>query len=72
MRVARKAWELAMAVTHKGKDKDKKDEGRMLLVADSDFLSDGVIGAMLKALKQAMARIEALELKVEELSHAGG
>jgi gliding motility-associatede transport system auxiliary component len=41
----RKAWELAMAVTHKGKDKDKKDEGRMLLVADSDFLSDGVIGA---------------------------
>ena len=41
----RKAWELAVAVTRKGKDKDKKDEGRMLLVADSDFMSDGVIGA---------------------------
>jgi len=42
----RKTWELAMALTHKGKDaKDKKDEGRMILVADSDFVSDGVIGA---------------------------
>ena len=28
-----------------GKDKDKKDEGRVLLVGDSDFVSDGVIGA---------------------------
>ena len=43
---ARKTYELAMAVTRKGKDlKDKKDEGRMILVGDSDFLSDGVIGA---------------------------
>jgi hypothetical protein len=41
----RKTWELAMAVTKKGKDKDKKDEGRMLLAADSDFMADGVIGA---------------------------
>lgn len=42
---ARKTWELAMAVTKKGKDKDKKDEGRIILVGDSDFVSDGVIGA---------------------------
>jgi hypothetical protein len=41
----RKPWELAMAITHKGKDKDKKDEGRIIVVGDSDFLSDGVIGA---------------------------
>jgi hypothetical protein len=41
----RKAWELAMVVTRKGKDKDKKDEGRIILVGDSDFVSDGVIGA---------------------------
>jgi hypothetical protein len=34
-----------MAVTKKGKDKDKKDEGRIILAADSDFMSDGVIGA---------------------------
>ncbi|HEX9103318.1 MAG TPA: DUF4350 domain-containing protein [Polyangia bacterium] len=42
---ARKTYELAMAITRKGKDKDKKDEGRIILVGDSDFLSDGVIGA---------------------------
>lgn len=42
---ARKTYELAMAVTKKGKDKDKKDEGRAILVGDSDFVSDGVIGA---------------------------
>jgi hypothetical protein len=43
---ARKTYELAMAITKKGKDtKEKKDEGRMILVGDSDFLSDGVIGA---------------------------
>jgi hypothetical protein len=41
----RKAWELAMAITKKGKDKDKKDEGRIILAADSDFMSDGVIAA---------------------------
>jgi hypothetical protein len=42
----RKTYELAMAVTKKGKDqKDKKDEGRAILLADSDMLSDGVIGA---------------------------
>ncbi|HXU72655.1 MAG TPA: DUF4350 domain-containing protein [Polyangia bacterium] len=41
----RKPWELAMAVTKKGKDKDKKDEGRIILAADSDFMSDGVIAA---------------------------
>ncbi|HEX6836679.1 MAG TPA: DUF4350 domain-containing protein, partial [Polyangia bacterium] len=41
----RKAYELAMAITKKGKDKDKKDEGRVILVGDSDFVSDGVIGA---------------------------
>lgn len=42
---ARKTYELAMAITRKGKDKDKKDEGRIILAADSDFISDGVIGA---------------------------
>ena len=42
---ARKTYELAMAVTKKGKDKDKKDEGRAIVVGDSDFVSDGVIGA---------------------------
>jgi hypothetical protein len=42
----RKAWELAEAITHKGKDKDKKtDEGRAILIGDSDIFSDGVIGA---------------------------
>ncbi len=41
----RRTYELAMAVTKKGKDKDKKDEGRIILAADSDFMSDGVIGA---------------------------
>jgi hypothetical protein len=42
----RKAWELAEAVTHRGKDKEKKtDEGRAILIADSDVLSDGVLGA---------------------------
>ncbi len=42
----RKTYELAMAVTKKGKDtKDKKDEGRAILLADSDMISDGVIGA---------------------------
>jgi hypothetical protein len=41
----RKTWELAMAITKKGTDKDKKDEGRAILVGDSDFVSDGVIGA---------------------------
>jgi hypothetical protein len=35
------------------------------------LLSDQVMLTVLKALKQAMARIEALELKVQELSHAG-
>jgi hypothetical protein len=39
----RKAYELAMAITKKGKDKDKKDEGRVVLAGDSDFVSDGVI-----------------------------
>ncbi|MGZ3428743.1 MAG: Gldg family protein, partial [Polyangia bacterium] len=41
----RKTYELAMAITKKGKDKDKKDEGRIILAGDSDFMSDGVIGA---------------------------
>jgi hypothetical protein len=41
----RKTYELAMAVTKKGKDKDKKDEGRIVLAGDSDFISDGVLGA---------------------------
>jgi hypothetical protein len=42
----RKAWELAEAATHRGKDKEKKtDEGRAILLADSDVLSDGVLGA---------------------------
>ncbi|HWE28331.1 MAG TPA: DUF4350 domain-containing protein, partial [Polyangia bacterium] len=41
----RKQWPLALAVVKKGKDKDKKDEGRAILVADSDILSDGVIDA---------------------------
>ncbi|MCU1277484.1 MAG: putative rane protein, partial [bacterium] len=45
----RKTYELAMALTRKskaaGKDKDPKDEGRVILVGDSDFVSDGVIGA---------------------------
>jgi len=40
---ARKQWEIAMAVTKKGSDKEKKDEGRAIVVADSDFISDGVI-----------------------------
>ncbi len=39
----RKQWPLALAVTKKGTDKDKKDEGRAIAVADSDLLSDGVI-----------------------------
>jgi hypothetical protein len=36
-----------MAITRKGKaaGKDKSDEGRVILVGDSDFVSDGVIGA---------------------------
>jgi len=46
----RKTYELAMAITRKGKAagkdaKDKSDEGRIILVGDSDFVSDGVIGA---------------------------
>lgn len=42
----KKAWELAEALVHKGKDKDKKtDEGRAILLADSDLFSDGVLGA---------------------------
>ena len=41
----KKSWELAAALTKKGKDKDKKDEGRAILLADSDLLSDGVLGA---------------------------
>ena len=41
----RKTWEIALAVTKKGSDKDKKDEGRAIVVGDSDFVSDGVIGA---------------------------
>jgi hypothetical protein len=42
----RKTWELAGTVTRKGKDdKEKKDEGRALLVADSDIMGDGIIGA---------------------------
>jgi gliding motility-associatede transport system auxiliary component len=41
----RRTYELAMAITRKGKDKDKKDEGRIILVGDSDFVSDGIIGA---------------------------
>jgi hypothetical protein len=42
----RKAWELAGAITRKGKDdKDKKDEGRVLFIADSDIMGDGIIGA---------------------------
>lgn len=41
----RKAWPLALAVVKKGNpsDKDKKDEGRAIVVADSDLLSDGTI-----------------------------
>jgi ABC-type uncharacterized transport system len=41
----RKAWPLALAVVKKGSpnDKDKKDEGRAIVVADSDLLSDGTI-----------------------------
>jgi hypothetical protein len=41
---SRKTWEIAMAITRKGKDqKEKKDEGRAILVADSDILCDGII-----------------------------
>ncbi|MDB4971459.1 MAG: transporter [Myxococcales bacterium] len=43
---ARKTWELVAAVAHKGKDeKEKKDEGRALVIADSDLLGDGILGA---------------------------
>lgn len=53
---ARKQWELAVAVTRKdatppadAKKKDPKqqkaDEGRAIVLADSDLVSDGVVGA---------------------------
>ncbi len=38
----RKAWELAAAITRKAAEKDKPD-GRVLVLADSDALADGVI-----------------------------
>jgi hypothetical protein len=41
----RKQWEMTAAVTKKGKDKDKKDEGRAVVIADSDIVSDGPIDA---------------------------
>ena len=43
----RRTYELAMAITRKGKaaGKDKSDEGRVILVGDSDIVSDGVIKA---------------------------
>jgi hypothetical protein len=39
----RKAWELAAAITKKAPDKDKRD-GRVLVLSDSDAISDGVVG----------------------------
>jgi hypothetical protein len=45
---SRKQWELAIAVAEKkknGKPVDAKDEGRAILLADSDMVSDGWVGA---------------------------
>jgi hypothetical protein len=45
---ARKQWELAVAVAEKkknGKAVEPKDEGRAILLADSDMVSDGWVGA---------------------------
>jgi hypothetical protein len=45
---ARKQWELAVAVAEKkknGKAVEAKDEGRAILLADSDMVSDGWVGA---------------------------
>jgi hypothetical protein len=45
---SRKQWELAVAVAEKkknGKAVEAKDEGRAILLADSDMVSDGWVGA---------------------------
>jgi ABC-type uncharacterized transport system/Domain of unknown function (DUF4350) len=42
---AKKTWEVAATVTRRGKDKDKKDEGRAVLIGDSDIVSDAALRA---------------------------
>jgi hypothetical protein len=41
----KKQYDLAAAVTKKGADKEKKDEGRAIVLGDSDLISDGPIDA---------------------------